>query len=176
MSDAAWKPLEDVDSLAIQESLQFATKTAEQDFPALPKKFIKAYYLRYFGDNYYFVYAVFNEKEKELFFYLVFIEIDDDVGISGQKIYQKYVEKRTGKVDIHNHYYTLFQPAVITYLFKNETVMMSYIDDIQQYNNYFAITVKTNNDYDYYLAGWKDVSNRNNDDAFIKASFKVKKQ
>ena len=178
ITDTTWKPIDDVSSFAIQESLQFATKTAEEDYPNYPKTFINAYYLRYFGDNYYFVYAVFNEKERELFFYLVFIEIDDDVGISGQKIYQKYVEKHIGKIDIHNHYYILFQPAVISYLYTNEKVMMSHIEDIQQYHNYFAIKVKTNNEYDYYLAGWKDVNGNNkyNDDAYIKASFKIKKQ
>lgn len=176
MNDTAWKLIENINSASMQELIEYATDVAEKDFPNYPKEFINGYYLRYFGDNYYFVYAVLNESEREMFFYLVFIEIEEDALLSGMKIYQKYVEKKTCNIDIHNHYYILFQPAAIKYLYNKETVMMSYIEDIQQYHHNFAIKVKTSNEYDYFLAGWKDTKNIDDDEVFIKAHFKLKKQ
>lgn len=174
-NDTTWKLIDDVSSSSMKELIDYASEETAKIFPNYPFQFINAYYLHYFGDNYYFVFAVFNEKEKELFFYLVFIEMNDDVGESEMKIYQKYIEKKTRNIDMHHHYYILFQPIVIDYLYENEHVLMNYITDIQQYHNCFAITVKANNECEYYLAGWKNVNDKTNDTVSIKALFKLKK-
>ena len=170
-----WKFIPDLSVRKIKKIAQFATEVAERDFPNIPYHLIIGYSYLFKGENYYFVYAMYDQTKCDIFFYFVFVELPEDTGQPSMKVYQKYIEKKTMNINMHHHFFILFQPAVIAYLYEKEKVIVDYIQEIQQYQNCFSIVAKTNTGYDYYAAGWKDqYSSLKDDNIIITAYFKIK--
>lgn len=171
-----WQIIQDMTSYKIKKIAKFASEITEHDYPGYPYHLTVGYSYFYKGENYYFVFAMFDKNKKEMFFYLVFIEYTEEPGKTTMKVYQKYVEKKTKNINIHHHYFIIFQPAVISYLYDKEGVIVDYIEEINQYQNCISIVVKTYDNYDYYVAGWKELYSSTTDDNFmLKAYFKIKK-
>ena len=130
---AEWQLMSDLSFRKIKKIAKFATEVAERDFPKIPYYLIRGYSYIYKGENYYFVYAMYDQTKNDIFFYFIFIEFHEDIGHSTMQVYQKYIEKKTRNVNMHHHFFILFQPAVIAYLYEKEKVIVDYIEEIKQY-------------------------------------------